>query len=72
METTLRERASDALLRSAVDRAVERTAIERRIALIPPSRPGYQAALNALTTARRMESVVLWLAWRLQPRNPVL
>lgn len=69
MPATLREFLSDRLLHSAVERAMERQEIERAIARESPSKPGYQSALSALRSAKRRESALLWLGWRLHPRT---
>jgi len=63
-----RERLSEALLRTGTELASERVEMTRRMAA-DPTRPGYDRALAALTVAEWVDSVILWLSWRLRPRT---
>jgi hypothetical protein len=64
----LRERLSDRLLASGADIAVDRERVTREIAATAPDSPATAAALRAMCTAEIVDSVVLWLSWRLRPR----
>jgi hypothetical protein len=66
---SIRERASDALLRTTFDRAVERRELERGIAATPSDAPGYAAASEAVLLAEWVDDALLWLGWRLRPRT---
>ena len=69
MPTTFREYLSDSLLRAGSERALERRELERGIATESVDSPGYATAARALKSAKRVESAVLWLGWRLHPRT---
>jgi hypothetical protein len=66
---TLRERASDFLLRAGTDMAIDREETTRAITPAPRSAQGYELAMGALATARWVDSALLWLSWRLRPRT---
>ena len=68
MRSTIRERLSDALLEGAMDRSIAARELEQNLATVSAGSPGYDAAHRAARTAHRMESVLLWLGWRLRPR----
>jgi hypothetical protein len=67
--TGIRAELSARLLRFAADRAMETREFERRVAALPADTPGHASLRTALGAARAWESAVLWVAWRLQPRN---
>jgi hypothetical protein len=67
----IRARVSGSLLRFAADRSLETHDLERRLSAADPERPGHDSALAAVAVARAWVSMVLWLAWRLQPRSTV-
>ena len=69
MRTPFREYLSDSLLDAGVDRAMQRQELERGIATESTATPGYETAQHAMRSARRRESVMLWLGWRLHPRH---
>ena len=70
MLTPVRERLSDALLRVGAERALERQEMQRSlVASADHNAPGYGSALAALMTAELFDKTMLWLGWRLQPRN---
>jgi len=70
MFAPLREKLSDALLRTGMERALERQQMQRSLlSSADPNTPGYSGALAALLSAEVFENVILWLGWRLQPRN---
>ena len=66
---TLRERASDFLLRTGTDLAIDREATTRAIEPAPPDAPGRELAMGAMASARWVDSAILWLSWRLRPRT---
>jgi hypothetical protein len=69
MTVTLREVVSRRLLHGAAESAFDRLALERGLQAVPPHVRGRDEALAALGTARLLESAIIWLGWRLQPRN---
>jgi hypothetical protein len=66
---TLRERASDTLLRIGTDNAIDRAELLRGLERVPSNTPGYQMATGAMACARWADEVVLWVSWRLRPRH---
>ncbi|MGE3286552.1 MAG: hypothetical protein AB7J32_10685 [Pseudonocardia sp.] len=67
---SVRARLSDRLLRTGTDLAADRIATTRRIEAAP-DHPGRDAALAALACARWVDTTLLWLAWRLCPRDTI-
>ncbi|MHA6782103.1 hypothetical protein ACVGOW_14115 [Pseudonocardia saturnea] len=65
----LRERVSDTLLRVGTENALDRAELVRGLAAVDPGTPGLVSARQALAVARWVDSVVLWLSWRLRPRT---
>jgi len=65
---TARERASDALLHTAVDLAADREQMTRSMRAAPSDQRGYELAQSVLTTARWVDSLLLWLSVRLRPK----
>ncbi len=73
--TSARAALSQRLLRFAADRTFETRDLERRMVASDsdasdPEAFGYATARAALAAARTWEAVVVWVAWRLQPRTP--
>lgn len=66
---TLRERASDTLLRIGTANAIDRAAITRGLEGVPSTTPGHQMATGAMACARWVDELVLWASWRLRPRR---
>jgi hypothetical protein len=72
MFAPVRQKLGDVLLRTGMERALERQQMQRSLlASADPNAPGYGGALAALLTAEMYESAMLWLGWRLQPRSMV-
>ena len=69
MPLTFREMLSRKLIDSAAERALERQAMHRRLEAVSPQARGQREALAAVRTAALFESAMLWVGWRLQPRN---
>jgi hypothetical protein len=69
MPTTFREYLSDSLIRAGSERALDRRELEHGIATESIDSPGYATAARAVRAAKRVESAVLWLGWRLHPRT---
>jgi hypothetical protein len=67
----LRERAGAAVLRVATDLARERRAVVRRLTEVPAGTPGRDLALGNLAIGGWVESVLLWLGWRLLPGDAI-
>jgi hypothetical protein len=63
----IRERMSDVLLRVGTERSMERLELERSLAGTPSDAPGRDCAFQAVLLASCVDSVVLWLGWRLRP-----
>jgi hypothetical protein len=66
---TVRERASDTLLRVGTDNAIDRAALARALDAVPAHARGRIEAAGALEVARWVDAAVLWLSWRLRPRR---
>jgi hypothetical protein len=67
----LRERLSDALLRFGTEAAVDRMTMQRSMEAARGAR-GHEQAAAALEVARWVDTVALWVAWRLRPRHITL
>ena len=65
---SIRERASERLLRTGTELAIDQREIEERLAASPRVSP-YSSAYSAVAMARWVDSAVLWLGWRLLPRT---
>lgn len=73
MSSSIRHLAGAALLRFAVERSLERQAMERRLdAVARPGSTEHANAMASLTAARWFESMMLWMGWRLHPAHLVL
>jgi hypothetical protein len=57
------------LIRAGSERALDRRELEHGIATESIDSPGYATAARAVRAAKRVESTVLWLGWRLHPRT---
>jgi hypothetical protein len=72
--TTLRERVSSRLLRTGTELAIDQRELEERMAAAAAAAgrsAAYSSAYGAVAMARRVDSAVLWLAWRILPRTSV-
>ena len=69
MPTTFRECLSSGLLRTGSERALESRELDKGIATESVDSPSYATAARAVKAAKRIESAVLWLGWRLHPRT---
>jgi hypothetical protein len=67
--STIRERLSDALVEGAFERSVDAAELDRRLAALPAGTPGLDLARSVVQSARRRESLLLWLGFRLRPRQ---
>ena len=67
--TGIRAVWSEKLLRFAADRAMDTREFERRVCGLPADAPGRASMQAALGAAKAWESALLWVAWRLQPRD---
>jgi hypothetical protein len=65
---TIRERASDALLHTGIENSIDREETTRGIEAAPRA-SGYEAARGAMAFAGWVDSLTLWLSWRLRPRT---
>ncbi len=65
----IRRRVSDKLLEGAMDRSLDARELEQNLLTVRSETPGYAVAARAARSAQRVESALLWLAWRLQPRS---
>ena len=68
MPTTLRNRASDALLHTAVDLAADREQLLRSLRGDHRNRNGYELAASTIVMAGWVDSALLWLSTRLRPK----
>jgi hypothetical protein len=66
--TDLRERAAGALLHAGTELAFDQQAMERSLAAAPSREVVYSGAQGAVTMARWVDSALLWLGMRVQPR----
>lgn len=69
MPTTFRELLSEKLINSAAGIALDRQAMQRSLQAVSPQAAGRREAIAAVRTAELVESMMLWLGWRLQPRT---
>jgi hypothetical protein len=69
MAQTFRELLSEKLICGAMDSARDRQAMRRSLNAVPMHARGRRQAVASLQTAELFESAVLWLGWRLQPRQ---
>ncbi len=66
---SIRERASERLLRTGTELAIDQREFEERLAAASPRISVYSSAYSAVAMARWVDSAVLWLGWRLLPRT---
>jgi hypothetical protein len=66
---SIRERASDTLLRVGTANSLDRADLTRSLHTVPSNAPGYHAAAGAMAFARWFDTAVLWASWRLRPRR---
>ena len=69
MVNHVREQLSRSLLQFGAERSLQTRELERRIAGLDPPAPGHHAMHAALAAARAWEAAVIWVAWRLLPRD---
>ncbi len=69
MARTFRELLSAKLIEGAMNSALDRQAMQRSLNAVPAQVRGRREALASLHTAELFESAMLWLGWRLQPRQ---
>jgi hypothetical protein len=67
--STIRQRASTALLRTGTDLAIDQREFEGRIAATAGRNAAFSSAHGAVAMARWVDSAMLWLAWRIHPRT---
>ena len=66
---TLRRRAGESMLRTGTELAIDQRELEDRLAALPKDDVAYSSAYGAVRLARCVDSIVLWLAWRIHPRT---
>lgn len=64
----IRERVSDSLLRKGIEMSLDTGEVARGLQARPDA-PGYELASSAVALARLVDSAILWLSWRLRPRQ---
>ena len=69
MVRSFRELLSETLIDGATQSALDRQAMQRSLNAVPVQARGRQEAWASLQIAELFESAVLWLGWRLQPRQ---
>ncbi len=67
--TSIRRRASEALLRQGTELSIDQRELEERLAASPYASAAYSSAHGAVAMARWVDSAILWLGWRLHPRT---
>ena len=67
MPTSFRDRASNALLHTAVDMGAERELLLRSLRGDHRNRNGYELAASTIAMAGWVDSALLWLSARLRP-----
>ena len=68
MSNAVRQRVSDVLIRVGTERALSRRQLRQSLDTVHPETRGYAEAMRVAETAKVVESALLWLGWRLQPR----
>jgi hypothetical protein len=66
---TMRQRASEALLRTGTELAIDQRELEQRLAQAGRGAAAFSSAHGAVAMARWVDAAILWLAWRLLPRT---
>jgi len=69
--TSIRARASAALLRTGTELAIDQRELEERLASATRGNAAFSSAHGAVALARWVDSALLWLAWRIHPRTLV-
>jgi hypothetical protein len=67
--TSIRERVSTALLRTGTELAIDQRELEEGLAAATRRNSAWSSAHGAVAMARWVDSVILWLAWRIHPRT---
>jgi hypothetical protein len=67
--TSLRGRVSTSLLRAGTELAIDQRDMEQRLAAAARRDAAFSSAHGAVLMARWVDSVLLWFAWRIQPRT---
>jgi hypothetical protein len=65
--TSIRERVSAALLRTATELAIDQREMEERLSAAAAGNAAFSSAHGAVAMARWVDSVILWVAWRIHP-----
>jgi hypothetical protein len=65
--TSIRERVSAALLRTATELAIDQREMEERLSAAAVGNAAFSSAHGAVAMARWVDSVILWVAWRIHP-----
>jgi hypothetical protein len=68
----LRQRMSEALLRTGTELAIDQQELEERMAAARTPSSDFSSATGAVQMARWVDSAILWLAWRIHPRTFVV
>jgi hypothetical protein len=66
---SIRQRASEALLRSGTGLAIDQRELEDRLAVASRRDAAFSSAHGAVAMARWADRAILWLAWRIHPRT---
>jgi hypothetical protein len=66
---TIRQRASEALMRTGTELAIDQRELETRLAAASHGDAAFSSAHGAVALARWANSAILWLAWRIHPRS---
>ena len=69
MTTSVRQRVSDALLSLGTELALDQRELELALGASPRANAAFSSAHGAVAMARWVDSAILWLAWRIQPRT---
>jgi hypothetical protein len=67
--TTIREHVSTALLDTGTELAIDQRELEARLAAATGPAAAFSSAHGAVAMARWVDSAILWLGWRIQPRT---
>jgi hypothetical protein len=66
---TIRQHASEALLRTGTELAIDQRELEARLAAASRGDAAFSSAHGAVALARWVNSAILWFAWRIHPRS---
>ena len=67
--TSIRQHAGEALLRHGMQLAIDQRELEESLAAASRNGVAYTSAHGAVAMARWVDSVILWLGWRIHPRT---